>query len=106
MRYFYYKFMGNVCYRDYDEQKLISGAEVIKTESVQTQMLKKQPIDFYYLRTSGDETTKKAPQTEMTDDPELQVEQDEFNRLSKENTEQLDIDSKKQVPTKVGIETF
>ncbi|KAM3136779.1 hypothetical protein pb186bvf_011038 [Paramecium bursaria] len=92
--------MGQVCYRDIDENKLSDGP--LKSESVQTQMNKK-PI-------SSDDTTKKPAQT-ITEDSDLRLEQDEFNNLSKDNTEQLDVvenrkTTTEQNPQKIGIESF
>ncbi|CAD8112107.1 unnamed protein product [Paramecium sonneborni] len=100
--------MGNMCYRDYDEEKLLGGQEVKKPESVQGSIMKPKP--------SGDDQKTdlvNQNQTEMTDDPELQVEKDEFYKLSNENTKQLDIASKAtesegqgQQTQKVNIDSF
>jgi hypothetical protein len=40
--------MGNMCYRDYDEAKLLGGQEISKPESVQGAMMKPKRKIYNY----------------------------------------------------------
>ncbi|CAD8112833.1 unnamed protein product [Paramecium sonneborni] len=96
--------MGQVCYRDYDEQKLLNQSNLQLPESIQGSMIKSQ--------TSGD-CNKLQSIDNVQDDPEFQIENEEFLQLSNRNTSEMDFggrinekDINQASSQKVNIDSF
>ncbi|CAD8205542.1 unnamed protein product [Paramecium octaurelia] len=96
--------MGQVCYREHDETQLLNSSDIKKPESIQGSMNKSKP--------SGD-CIQTQNVLDMSDDPEFQMENDEFLRLSTKNTQEMDVGGKitekdlNPAPsTKVNIDSF
>ncbi|CAK61013.1 unnamed protein product (macronuclear) [Paramecium tetraurelia] len=96
--------MGQVCYREHDEARLLNSSDIKKPESIQGSMNKS--------KTSGD-CLQTQNVLDMSDDPEFQMENDEFLRLSNKNTQEMEVGGKiiekdlnSPHSTKVNIDSF